>query len=61
MRSITIQVSDDRFLDLRELAESLAVTPEPLNQANVEDTLALPKEEKPKWTQCNATRALVLT
>ena len=46
MKSITIQVCDDRFLELKELVESLAVTPEPLIQANVEDMLALPKEEK---------------
>jgi hypothetical protein len=45
MTTITIQVSDDRFQELGELAESLGITPEQLVQANVEDMLAQPKED----------------
>ena len=45
MTTITIQVSEDRFQKLGEVAELLGVTPEQLVQANVEDMLAQPKEE----------------
>jgi hypothetical protein len=45
MTTITIQVSDDRYRKLGELAESLGITPEQLVQANVEDMLAQPRED----------------
>jgi hypothetical protein len=46
IKSIAIQLSDDRFLDLKELVEWQGVTPEPLIQANIEAMLALPKREQ---------------
>jgi hypothetical protein len=42
MTTITIQVSDDRFQELTELAASLGITAEQLVQANLEDMLAQP-------------------
>jgi len=45
MTTITIQVPDDRYQKLGELAESLGITPEQLVQANVEDMLAQPQED----------------
>ena len=45
MTTITIQVSDDRYRELGDLAESLGITLERLIQANVEDMLAQPKED----------------
>jgi len=45
MTTITIQVSDDRYRKLGELAKSLGIAPEQLVQANVEDMLAQPKED----------------
>jgi hypothetical protein len=43
--TITIEVRDDRFRELEELAESLETTPEQLVQANLEIMLAKPKED----------------
>jgi predicted transcriptional regulator len=45
MTTITIQVSEDRYQKLGEVAELLGITPEQLVQANVEDMLAQPKED----------------
>jgi hypothetical protein len=45
MTTITIQVSDERFQELGELAQSLGITLEQLVQANVEDMLAQPRED----------------
>jgi hypothetical protein len=44
MTTIAIQVSDDRYRELGDLAESLGITFEQLVRANVEDMLAQPKE-----------------
>ena len=45
MTTITIQVSEDRYQKLGEVAELLGITPEELVQVNVEDMLAQPKED----------------
>ncbi len=45
MNTITITLSDERLLKLKEMANEAGVAPEGLLRANVEDWLARPKPE----------------
>jgi hypothetical protein len=45
MPVITIPLSEDRLLRLRELAERAGVSPEDLARAGLEDWLARPRED----------------
>ena len=44
MTTITITLSDDRLLRLKEVAERLGVSPEELARVSIEEFLAQPEE-----------------
>ena len=45
MTILTVDISDDRFAKLREVAKGLLVTPEELVVASIEDLLARPEDD----------------
>ena len=45
MTILTVDISDDRFSKLREVAKGLLVTPEELVVASIEDLLARPEDD----------------
>ena len=45
MTTLTVDISDDRFLKLKEVAKGLLLTPEELVTASIEDLLARPEED----------------
>ena len=44
MNTITIMLPDDRFVQLKEAADRLGISPEELARASIEDLLTLPDE-----------------
>ncbi len=44
MTNLTVSISDDRFLKLKEVAGQLRVTPEELVAASIEDLPARPED-----------------
>jgi antitoxin FitA len=45
MTTLTVDISDDRFAKLKEVAKGLLITPEELVTASIEDLLARPEED----------------
>ena len=45
MTTLTLDISDDRFAKLKEVAKGLLVTPEELVVASIEDFLARPEDD----------------
>ncbi len=45
MANLTVDIPDDRFAKLKEIAKGLLVTPEELVTASIEDLLARPEED----------------
>ena len=45
MTILAVDISDDRFAKLREVAKGLLVTPEELVVASIEDLLARPEDD----------------